>query len=184
MQVFARYLTGVFNARNNRVTLSSSFANYWWWYKHYFLAVGSEEGDSLDPKASDDAKALMMWVKSVLAKYWILLCCGAFLLVGLQNEVSVYQIGYMAIFLFILICYQVSRSYICINYFSGYHIYIYIYIYILKVSNRGAQKISGEAERGFAGTVSFFTWFVAAGFDDPAPIFILGTLKNDCYGRY
>ena len=49
----------------------------------------------------------MMWVKSVLAKYWILLCCGAFLLVGLQNEVSVYQIGYMAIFLFILICYQV-----------------------------------------------------------------------------
>ena len=116
-----------------------------------FSAVGSEEGDSLDPKASDDAKALMMWVKSVLAKYWILLCCGAFLLVGLQNEVSVYQIGYMAIFLFILICYQVSRSYICINYFSGYH------IYILKVSNRGAQKISGEAERGFAGTVSFFT---------------------------
>ena len=99
-----------FNARNNRVTLSSSFANYWWWYKHYVLAVGSEEGDSLDPKASDDAKALMMWVKSVLAKYWILLCCGAFLLVGLQNEVSVYQIGYMAIFLFILICYQVSRS--------------------------------------------------------------------------
>ena len=72
------------------------------------LAVGSEEGDALDPKASDDAKALMMWVKSVLAKYWILLCCGAFLLVGLQNEVSVYQIGYMAIFLFILICYQVS----------------------------------------------------------------------------
>ena len=61
---------------------------------------------------------------------------------------------------------------------------IFIYIYILKVSNRGAQKISGEAERGFAGTVSFFTWFVAAGFDDPAPIFILGTLKNDCYGRY
>ena len=119
-----------FNARNNRVTLSSSFANYWWWYKHYFLAVGSEEGDSLDPKASDDAKALMMWVKSVLAKYWILLCCGAFLLVGLQNEVSVYQIGYMAIFLFILICYQVSRSYICINFFSGYQIYIYIYIYI------------------------------------------------------
>lgn len=50
----------------------------------------------------------MMWVKSVLAKYWILLCCGAFLLVGLQNEVSVYQIGYMAIFLFILICYQVN----------------------------------------------------------------------------
>ena len=71
------------------------------------LAVGSEDADSLDPKASDDAKALMMWVKSVLAKYWILLCCGAFLLVGLQNEVSVYQIGYMAIFLFILICYQV-----------------------------------------------------------------------------
>lgn len=70
------------------------------------LAV-NEEGDALDPKASDDAKALMMWVKSVLAKYWILLCCGAFLLVGLQNEVSVYQIGYMAIFLFILICYQV-----------------------------------------------------------------------------
>ena len=107
----------------------------------------------MDPKASDDAKALMMWVKSVLAKYWILLCCGAFLLVGLQNEVSVYQIGYMAIFLFILICYQVSRSYICINDFSGYQ----IYIYILKVSNRGAQKISSEAERGFAGTVSFFT---------------------------
>ena len=71
------------------------------------LAVGSEDADTLDPKASDDAKALMMWVKSVLAKYWILLCCGAFLLVGLQNEVSVYQIGYMAIFLFILICYQV-----------------------------------------------------------------------------
>lgn len=68
----------------------------------------NEEGDALDPKASDDAKALMMWVKSVLAKYWILLCCGAFLLVGLQNEVSVYQIGYMAIFLFILICYQIS----------------------------------------------------------------------------
>ena len=57
----------------------------------------------MDPKASDDAKALMMWVKSVLAKYWILLCCGAFLLVGLQNEVSVYQIGYMAIFLFKII---------------------------------------------------------------------------------
>ena len=34
---------------------------------------------------------------------------------------------------------------------------IFIYIYILKVSNRGAQKISGEAGRGFAGTVSFFT---------------------------
>ena len=96
-----------------------------------FSAVGSEEGDSLDPKASDDAKALMMWVKSVLAKYWILLCCGAFLLVGLQNEVSVYQIGYMAIFLFILICYQVSRSYICINFFFRIpNIYIYIYIYI------------------------------------------------------
>ncbi|KAL9975258.1 hypothetical protein ACROYT_G012400 [Oculina patagonica] len=72
------------------------------------MSVGSEEADTLDPKASDDAKALMMWVKSVLAKYWILLCCGAFLLVGLQNEVSVYQIGYMAIFLFILICYQIS----------------------------------------------------------------------------
>lgn len=71
------------------------------------LAVRSEDADTLDPKASDDAKALMMWVKSVLAKYWILLCCGSFLLVGLQNEVSVYQIGYMAIFLFILICYQV-----------------------------------------------------------------------------
>ncbi|XP_074617953.1 piezo-type mechanosensitive ion channel component 1-like isoform X1 [Acropora palmata] len=71
-------------------------------------AVGSDEGDALNPKASDDATALMMWVKSVLAKYWILLCCGAFLLVGLQNEVSVYQIGYMAIFLFILICYQIS----------------------------------------------------------------------------
>lgn len=71
------------------------------------LAVGSDEGDALNPKASDDAKALMM-CKSVLAKYWILLCCGAFLLVGLQNEVSVYQIGYMAIFLFILICYQVN----------------------------------------------------------------------------
>ena len=70
--------------------------------------MGSDEGDALNPKASDDAKALMMWVKSVLAKYWILLCCGAFLLVGLQNEVSVYQIGYMAIFLFILICYQVN----------------------------------------------------------------------------
>lgn len=52
----------------------------------------------------------MIWVKSVLAKYWILLCCGAFLLVGLQNEVSVYQIGYMAIFLFILICYQISLA--------------------------------------------------------------------------
>lgn len=78
-------------------------------------AVGSEEADTLDPKASDDAKALMMWVKSVLAKYWILLCCGAFLLVGLQNEVSVYQIGYMAIFLFILICYQVIRSIVDYN---------------------------------------------------------------------
>lgn len=72
------------------------------------MSVGSDEGDALDPKATDDAKALMMWVKSVLAKYWILLCCGAFLLVGLQSEVSVYQIGYMVIFLFILICYQIS----------------------------------------------------------------------------
>jgi len=77
------------------------------------LAVRSEDADTLDPKASDDAKALMMWVKSVLAKYWILLCCGSFLLVGLQNEVSVYQIGYMAIFLFILICYQVTLVMLC-----------------------------------------------------------------------
>jgi len=77
------------------------------------LAVRSEDADTLDPKASDDAKALMMWVKSVLAKYWILLCCGSFLLVGLQNEVSVYQIGYMAIFLFILICYQVILVMLC-----------------------------------------------------------------------
>ncbi|XP_031574449.1 piezo-type mechanosensitive ion channel component 2-like [Actinia tenebrosa] len=69
-----------------------------------------DDVDGMDARASDDAKALMLWVKSVLAKYWILLCCGAFLLVGLQNEVSVYQIGYMAIFLFILICYQISLS--------------------------------------------------------------------------
>lgn len=87
------------------VTILCCYDTYCTFSKHD-LAVG-EEGDTLDPKASDDAKALMMWVKSVLAKYWILLCCGAFLLVGLQNEVSVYQIGYMAIFLFILICYQV-----------------------------------------------------------------------------
>ncbi|XP_020894049.1 piezo-type mechanosensitive ion channel component 1, partial [Exaiptasia diaphana] len=68
------------------------------------------EYDALDERASDDAKALMLWVKTVLAKYWIILCCGAFLLVGLQDDVSVYQIGYMAIFLFILICYQISLT--------------------------------------------------------------------------
>ena len=51
---------------------------------------------------------LMRWIKSVFSKYWILVCCGAFLLVGLQNDVSMYQIGYMAIFLFLFVCYQVN----------------------------------------------------------------------------
>ena len=43
------------------------------------------------------------------------------------------------------------------NIYIYIYIYIYVCMYVLKVSNRGAQKISGEAERGFAGTVSFFT---------------------------
>lgn len=72
---------------------------------HLSLCTASSVEANME--ATDDAKALVMWVKRVLAKYWILLCCGAFLLVGLQNDVSVYQICYMAIFLFILICYQV-----------------------------------------------------------------------------
>ena len=36
---------------------------------------------------SDDAKELMLLAKSVLAKYWIIVCCAAFLLVALQSEV-------------------------------------------------------------------------------------------------
>ena len=148
-----------------------------------FLAVGSEEGDSLDPKASDDAKALMMWVKSVLAKYWILLCCGAFLLVGLQNEVSVYQIGYMAIFLFILICYQVSRSYICINYFSGYQIYLYIYIYIESVEQRSSENQRWSRKR-ICRDCQFFYLICSRWLWRPSAYIYFRHLKNDCYGRY
>ena len=91
--------------------------------------AGTEfEVDGLEHWASDDAKALMMWIKSVLAKYWILLCCGAFLLVSLQNDVSVYQIGYMAIFLFILLCYQVivhCGSYQLLMYCGSYRVIVY-----------------------------------------------------------
>lgn len=56
---------------------------------------------------SDDAKEFMAWMKSTLSKYWILFCCFAFLLVALQNEVSLYQIFYMVIFLMVFIIYQV-----------------------------------------------------------------------------
>eukprot|EP00794_Sanderia_malayensis_P018687 gene18687-20574_t len=57
---------------------------------------------------SDDAKEFMQWIRSTLAKYWILVCCSAFLLVALQKDVSLYQIFYMVIFLFGFIVYQFS----------------------------------------------------------------------------
>ena len=56
---------------------------------------------------SDDAKEFMQWIRSTLAKYWILLCCAAFLLVALQKDVSLYQIFYMVTFLIGFIVYQV-----------------------------------------------------------------------------
>ena len=58
---------------------------------------------------SDDAKELMLLAKSVLAKYWIIVCCAAFLLVALQSEVSLYQIFYMVIFLMGFVVYQVKE---------------------------------------------------------------------------
>ena len=58
---------------------------------------------------SDDAKELMLLAKSVLAKYWIIVCCAAFLLVALQSEVSLYQIFYMVIFLMGFVIYQVKK---------------------------------------------------------------------------
>lgn len=57
---------------------------------------------------SDDAKEMMAWIKSTLAKYWIVVCCFAFLLVALQNSVSLYQIFYMVIFLMGFVVYQFS----------------------------------------------------------------------------
>ena len=68
----------------------------------------------------------------MLSKYWILVCCGAFLLVGLQNDVSMYQIGYMAIFLFLFVCYQVYVSWqVGVFLFFGLSVYIVIISTIL-----------------------------------------------------
>ena len=72
-----------------------------------FVSVESdlEDIDAVPP--SDDAKEFMQWIRSTLAKYWILLCCAAFLLVALQKDVSLYQIFYMVTFLIGFIVYQV-----------------------------------------------------------------------------
>ncbi|CAB4011361.1 Hypothetical predicted protein, partial [Paramuricea clavata] len=73
---------------------------------------GNETSHSISATGDTTVDVILMrWIKSVLSKYWILVCCGAFLLVGLQNDVSMYQIGYMAIFLFLFVCYQVSFSF-------------------------------------------------------------------------
>ena len=78
--------------------------------KSYCLLLLLVESDIEDIDAgppSDDAKEFMQWIRSTLAKYWILICCAAFLLVALQKDVSLYQIFYMVIFLIGFIVYQV-----------------------------------------------------------------------------
>ena len=75
---------------------------------YFYLLENETRGIRSDTADGSVDVILMKWTKSLLSKYWILVCCGAFLLVGLQNDVSLYQIGYMAIFLFLFICYQVG----------------------------------------------------------------------------
>lgn len=55
----------------------------------------------------------MSTLKKMLAKYWILVCCAAFLLVALQDNVSLHQIFYMVIFLAGFVIYQVLCCYCC-----------------------------------------------------------------------
>ena len=86
----------------------SAFPSYVTDYLIYISHAGNETSHSVSATGDTTVDVIFMrWIKSVLSKYWILVCCGAFLLVGLQNDVSMYQIGYMAIFLFLFVCYQV-----------------------------------------------------------------------------
>ncbi|XP_065675959.1 piezo-type mechanosensitive ion channel component 2-like [Hydra vulgaris] len=63
---------------------------------------------SVDPVGSNHATEFIKFIKSVFAKYWILVCCTAFLIVALQNNVSLFQILYMVIFLIGFIIYKFS----------------------------------------------------------------------------
>lgn len=46
-------------------------------------------------------------IQTLLAKYWILACCGALLIVSLDSQPTIYQIIYMFLFLLLTVTYKV-----------------------------------------------------------------------------
>ncbi|KAI8491933.1 hypothetical protein Bbelb_303060 [Branchiostoma belcheri] len=59
---------------------------------------------------SELMKQMGNYAVQVFSKYWIFVCAGMFLLVSLSGKVVMYRILYMALFLFFIICYQLSYT--------------------------------------------------------------------------
>ena len=93
------------------------------------LVENAEAMDQMDHTPSDDAKEFMNWMRSTLSKYWILICCSSFLLVALQNDVSLFQIFYMVIFLFGFIIYQVWKGILDHTMYSCFFVLVLLFAF-------------------------------------------------------
>ncbi|XP_070575876.1 piezo-type mechanosensitive ion channel component 2-like isoform X5 [Ptychodera flava] len=65
-------------------------------------------GDFHDGEDSDKMKKFGKTIQDFLSKYWIVLCGAMFLIVSLQEDVVLYRIIYMALFLFYMIILVIS----------------------------------------------------------------------------
>ncbi|XP_014677335.1 PREDICTED: piezo-type mechanosensitive ion channel component 1-like [Priapulus caudatus] len=60
------------------------------------------------PKDSSPTKRISYWLLYQLTKYWIFVCAVMLLVMSLQNEVVIYRIFYMALFLVFIVTLQMS----------------------------------------------------------------------------
>ncbi|XP_035679168.1 piezo-type mechanosensitive ion channel component 2-like isoform X10 [Branchiostoma floridae] len=75
--------------------------------EHMGSRTSSENQERED---SELMKQMGNYAVQVFSKYWIFVCAGMFLLVSLSGKVVMYRILYMALFLFFIICYQLSYT--------------------------------------------------------------------------
>ncbi|XP_033122825.1 piezo-type mechanosensitive ion channel component 2-like isoform X4 [Anneissia japonica] len=94
----------------------------------------AETGDHVDRVQSETMMVIGAAIMDLIAKYWILLCGGMFLIVSLQDTVDCFKIIYMGLFLFLMTIFVFSwRLFRVIVYFFWWIVVIYSMIVLVLI---------------------------------------------------
>ncbi|XP_071959086.1 piezo-type mechanosensitive ion channel component 1-like [Antedon mediterranea] len=108
------------------------------------LAERTDTTDQVDTVKSETMMIIGSAIMDLIAKYWILLCGGMFLIVSLQDNVDCFKIIYMALFLFIMTIFVFSwRLFRGIVYLFWWVVVIYSMIVLVLVYTFQFEEFPG-----------------------------------------